>query len=102
MTRETFVNSSNIPTSPVYAVYTSYMSAIARACDRFEDFMLQHDNPCFKPMQQSFIFHMLLQQMNKDLRKHQGLFGKYGELIDVTLPDLANANRHVMLHFSQL
>ena len=92
-----FVNTSNIPTSPSYGVYSSRLIAIARACDSFKDFKLRHDSLCFKLFQQGFTYHKLCKQMRKTIKKHGNVFGKYTESVEVPLPAMASSNRHVTL-----
>ena len=92
-----YVNSSNIPTSPAYGVYSSRLLAIARACDSIQDFKIRHESLCFKLFQQGFTYRKLCQQMKKTLKKHDNLFAKYEEKVEVPFPMLANSNRHVTL-----
>ena len=66
--------SSNIPSSPVYAVFISQLIRYARACSSYECFILRAALLSSKHLRQGYV----MERLKSSLRK---FYGRYGDLI---------------------
>ncbi|KAK3101513.1 hypothetical protein FSP39_004134 [Pinctada imbricata] len=66
--------SSNIPSSPAYGVFVSQLIRYARACSKYEDFIIRAIRLASKLLVQGYV----TQRLKSSLRK---FFGRYGDVI---------------------
>ena len=66
--------SSNIPSSPAYGVFVSQLIRYARACSKYDNFIVRARRLASKLLIQGYV----IQRLKSSLRK---FFGRYGDLI---------------------
>jgi hypothetical protein len=84
---------SNIPASPAYGVYISQLIRYARACSKYDQFLVQVSLLTKKLMSQGFQLSRLQAAFRKFYGRHNDLISPYNLSLGHMLSDMFHTNR---------